>query len=175
MSIFKRFYPDFYSKTTYSIDFEKLYDRGYRGIIFDIDNTLVPDGAPADQHATELFQKLRALGFQTRLVSNNKEPRVKSFADVVGSAYVFRAKKPGTQGYLQAIANMDLKKEQVIVIGDQFFSDIWGAKRSGLCSIMVERIGKAEPPEVRLKRVFELPVRIAYFRKHCKTDYSLNV
>lgn len=72
-------YPDEYLDSTYTIDFKKLYKDGYRGILFDIDNTLVPHGAPADKRAVALFKKLREIGFQTCLISNNKEPRVKSF------------------------------------------------------------------------------------------------
>ncbi len=168
MSIFKRFYPNLYTKTTYNIDFVKLFDHGYRGIIFDIDNTLVPHDAPADIRATMLFRKLRAMGFQTMIVSNNKEPRVKSFADVVESDYVFLADKPGTKGYLQAVEKMGLEKSQVIVIGDQFFTDIWGANRSGLHSVMVGRISPKEPPHIHLKRMLEQPIRQAYFRKRRK-------
>ena len=47
----KRFYPGEYVDSTYEIDFDALYREGYRGIIFDIDNTLVPHGAPADERA----------------------------------------------------------------------------------------------------------------------------
>ena len=72
-----RFYPGEYVDSTYGIDFKGLYEEGYRGIIFDIDNTLVPHGAPADQRAKELFAQLKELGFSCCLLSNNKEPLVK--------------------------------------------------------------------------------------------------
>ena len=75
-----QFYPDYEADSAYGIDYRTLYEQGYRGIIFDIDNTLVPHGAPATPQATEFFGRLRELGFQTLLLSNNKEPRVKSFA-----------------------------------------------------------------------------------------------
>ena len=70
--MFESLYPDKYLKSTYAIDFEQLYDQGFRGILFDIDNTLVPHGAPADERAKELFRKLHAMGFNTCLISNNK-------------------------------------------------------------------------------------------------------
>ena len=44
----QRFYPDEYEESAYRLDYERLYGQGYKGIIFDIDNTLVPHGAPAD-------------------------------------------------------------------------------------------------------------------------------
>ena len=54
------FYPDEWMDSTYSIDFEDWYRRGFRGIIFDIDNTLVPHGAPADERALALFARLHS-------------------------------------------------------------------------------------------------------------------
>ena len=86
-------YPDEYLDSTYSIDFDQLYKEGYRGIIFDIDNTLVPHGAPADERAISLFTHLKELGFHCMLLSNNKEPRVKMFNDAVHVNYIYKAGK----------------------------------------------------------------------------------
>ena len=83
-----------YLDSTYVIDFDRLYEEGYRGIIFDIDNTLVPHGAPADERACALFAHLKELGFQCMLLSNNKEPRVKMFNDAVHVSYIYKAGKP---------------------------------------------------------------------------------
>ena len=77
--MFEKLYPDAWVASTYDIPFEKLYKRGYRGIIFDIDNTLVPHGAPADARAEELFARLKEIGFVFALISNNKGPRVQMF------------------------------------------------------------------------------------------------
>ena len=79
--MFQKFYPDMYIGSTYQIDFDRLYEDGFRGLIFDIDNTLVPHGAPADKQAVDLFAHLKELGFQCCLLSNNQEPRVKMFND----------------------------------------------------------------------------------------------
>ena len=84
-------YPGEYIDSTYSIDFDKLYKEGYRGIIFDIDNTLVTHGSPADERAIALFKHLKELGFSCLVLSNNKEPRVKSFAKQVGIKYIYKA------------------------------------------------------------------------------------
>ena len=75
----ENFYPDEYLDSAYQIEFDRLYQEGYRGIIFDVDNTLVPHGAPADGRARKLFVHLKELGYQCCLLSNNKEPRVKLF------------------------------------------------------------------------------------------------
>ena len=86
----EKFYPGEYLDSTYVIDFDRLYEEGYRGIIFDIDNTLVPHGAPADERACALFAHLKELGFQCMLLSNNKEPRVKMFNDAVHVSYIIK-------------------------------------------------------------------------------------
>ena len=75
------FYPKEYLDSAYLIDFEEKYGQGYRGIIFDIDNTLVPHGLPADERAESLFKRLKAIGYKVTMLSNNKEPRVKMFCD----------------------------------------------------------------------------------------------
>ena len=77
--MFEKFFPDEYVASTYVIPFEKLYEEGYRGVIFDIDNTLVPHGAPADERARKLFRRLGDIGFQSCLISNNQKPRVEMF------------------------------------------------------------------------------------------------
>ena len=87
----EKFYPGEYLDSTYVIDFDRLYEEGYRGVIFDIDNTLVPHGAPADERACALFAHLKELGFQCMLLSNNKEPRVKMFNDAVHVSYIYKA------------------------------------------------------------------------------------
>lgn len=70
------------------IDYDRLYREGYRGLIYDIDNTLVPHGAPADDRAIALFAHLRELGFGYCLLSNNQIERVSSFADAIGAQFI---------------------------------------------------------------------------------------
>ena len=82
------FYPKEYLDSAYEIPYEEYYKKGVRGIIFDIDNTLVPHGAPADERAIALFERLHRAGFHTCLMSNNKKPRVASFAAEVNPEYL---------------------------------------------------------------------------------------
>ena len=122
--MFDRFFPDQYVASTYVIDFEKLYEEGYRGLIFDIDNTLVPHGAPADERAIALFKRLREIGFSCCLLSNNKEPRVKMFNEKIGVSYIFKAGKPGKNGYEQAMKKIGTNKKTTVFIGDQLLKPI---------------------------------------------------
>lgn len=166
--MFGRFYPDRYVASAYVIDFEELYKEGYRGVIFDIDNTLVPHGAPADERAIQLFVKLRLIGFSTCAISNNQEPRVKPFCDKVGSPYVYDAHKPSTKNYKKAMRIMNTNAENTLFIGDQLFTDVWGAKRTGIASILVHPIHPKEEIQIVLKRYLEKIV--LFFYKHQRTD-----
>ena len=164
--MFEAFFPDECIGSAYDIDYESLYEQGYRGIIYDIDNTLVPHDAPADERAIALFGRLSEIGFSCLLLSNNKEPRVKDFADDVGALYIHKAGKPGRRGYLRAMEKLKTDRETTIFIGDQLFTDVYGAKRSGIRNILVEQIDKKEEIQIVLKRVLERIVMRAYRKKH---------
>ena len=162
--MFKKFYPDRYMNSTYEIDFDAYYEKGYRGVIFDIDNTLVPHGAPADERSKKLFFHLKELGFKVVLLSNNKEPRVKMFNDAVKVSYIFKAGKPMVKNYIKAMEIMETNKENTMFVGDQLFTDVWGAKRTGIHNILVKPIDKKEEIQIVLKRYLEKIVLSSYKR-----------
>ncbi len=159
------FYPKEYIDSTYNINFDDLYERGYRGIIFDIDNTLVPHGSPADERAIALFGHLKELGFKCLLLSNNKEPRVKSFNDQVGAQYIYKAGKPKKSGYIRAMEMLGTDRQNTLCVGDQIFTDMIGANHVGLYSILVKPIDPHEEIQIVLKRYLEKPIIACYERK----------
>lgn len=161
----ERFFPDFESTSTYAIDFKGLYNRGKRGVIFDVDNTLVPHGAPATKEAKALFKSLHEMGYATMLLSNNKEPRVKSFALEVDTPYLYKAGKPGRKGYEKAMELMGTKPDSTLFVGDQLFTDVWGAKRTGIESWLVAPIHPKEEIQIVLKRYLERIVLHFYHRR----------
>ena len=163
--IWERFYPKEWVESTYEIDFEKLYGQGYRGILFDIDNTLVPHGAPADDRSIALFRRLKELGYGIMLLSNNKEPRVKMFNDAVGAEYIHKAGKPGVANYYKAMERLHTSKQNTLFIGDQLFTDIWGAKKAGIRTFLVKPIHPKEEIQIVLKRYLEKIVLHFYQRQ----------
>lgn len=167
MSISKNFYPDEYLDSAYHIDFEKLAAEGYRGVLFDIDNTLVPHGAPADARACAFFERLHRLGFCTCLISNNKKSRVEPFAKRVGSAYIENAHKPSKKNYLEGCRLMGTGAGNTLFVGDQLFTDIWGAKKAGIRTILVKPIHPKEEIQIVLKRYLERVV-LHFYRKEEK-------
>lgn len=162
--VLNSFYPDKEVPSAYLIEYQRLYEEGYRGIIFDIDNTLVPHGAPADEQAVALFEELHGMGFQTMLLSNNKEPRVKMFAEAVHSSYIYKAGKPGGAGYGNAMAQMGTTAENTVFVGDQLFTDVWGAKRMGIRNYLVKPIHPREEIQIVLKRYLEKVVLYFYHK-----------
>ncbi len=162
--LFESFYPDECTDSAYSIDYRSLYNEGYRGIIYDIDNTLVPHGAPADERAKKLFEELNDIGYTCLVLSNNKEPRVKSFADDVGAMYIHKAGKPGRKGYNEAMRLLGTDASTTLFIGDQLFTDVWGARRCGIRNILVTPIDKREEIQIVLKRYLERIVMYFYRR-----------
>ena len=164
MSILSRFYPDECRESVYTMDFEGYYHEGYKGILFDIDNTLVPHGAPSQKKAEQLFEKLRKIGFDTCLISNNKEPRVKPFADAVKSKYIFNAQKPSAKNYIKAMKIMGTTAENTLFVGDQIFTDVYGAKKAGIHSVLVKPIHPKEEIQIVLKRKLEKIVLTSYNR-----------
>ena len=163
----ERFYPGEYVDSTYAIDFDRLYEEGYRGVIFDIDNTLVPHGAPADERACALFAHLKELGYHCMLLSNNKEPRVKMFNDAVQVSYIYKAGKPKPSGYRTAMERLGTDTKNTLFVGDQIFTDIIGANLTGIRSILVAPIDPHEEIQIVLKSFIEKPV-IACYKRHLK-------
>ncbi len=165
--MFRKFYPKEYVDSTYVIDFEDLYQKGYRGIIFDIDNTLVPHGAPADDRARALFARLKKIGFACCLISNNQRPRVEMFNRDIQVHFIENAHKPSRKSYIRAMEQMGTDVSNTLFVGDQLFTDVYGANRAGIYSILVKPIHPKEEIQIVLKRYLERIV--LYFYKKRKT------
>lgn len=162
--MFQAFYPKDYVDSAYEIPYEDFYKKGIRGVIFDVDNTLVPHGAPADERAVALFERLRGLGYATCLMSNNKEPRVASFAGQVKSRYIYKAGKPAVKSYRRAMQMMGTAEDTTLFVGDQLFTDVYGANRTGIYGILVKPIHPKEEIQIVLKRYLERIVLYFYRR-----------
>lgn len=151
------FFPEARYRSAYEIPYETLYAAGIRGVIFDIDNTLVPPNAPADERSRALFVRLKALGLKTCLVSNNRERRITPMAEILQTGYVARALKPRKYGYMRAMQQMGTSPAATISVGDQIFTDIWGANRAGLHTALVKPMVRDREPQIILKRILEMP------------------
>ncbi|ULO06147.1 YqeG family HAD IIIA-type phosphatase [Paenibacillus sp. 19GGS1-52] len=136
--MFEMLVPKLRVNTVFDIALEELYQQGYRGIITDLDNTLV--GAKAPLATPELlvwFEKVKTLGFKLIIVSNNNMDRVSKFATPLDIKFVHQARKPSNAPFHKAIKLMELAPEQTIVVGDQMLTDVYGGNRLGLYTVLV--------------------------------------
>ena len=108
---------------------------------------------------------LHEIGWHTIVLSNNKEPRVKMFATQAGTDYIYKAGKPGKDGYEHAMKQMGTNPQNTLFVGDQIFTDIWGANRVGIRTILVKPIHPKEEIQIVLKRYLEKIVLFFYRRK----------
>ena len=163
--MFRTFYPKEYVDSTYVIDFDGFAEKGYKGIIFDIDNTLVMHDAPADERARKLFAHLKEMGMKVCLLSNNKEPRVAMFNKDVQVYAIHKGGKPNPRGYRKAMELMGTNEQNTLFVGDQLFTDVWGANLTGIYSILVKPIDPREEIQIVLKRYLEKIVLFFYKRQ----------
>lgn len=178
--MFRKFYPAEMADSSYSIDYEGLYAQGYRGIIYDIDNTLVEHGADANEQVIELFRRLCGIGFRICLLSNNKAPRVRRFyrgAKIKGVKlhYIFDAHKPATTNYRKAMILMRTTKKTTLFVGDQLFTDVYGANRAGIRSFLVKPINKKEEIQIVFKRRLERIVLHFYKKERMERLKQSNI
>lgn len=159
----EKFYPALIVDKVQEIDIDAVVRKGIRGLILDIDNTLVPQHvAEADENALEWIGKIKEAGLKACIVSNATKKRVVRFNEKLKLYAIHRALKPGTRAFRKAMRLMDLKPEQTAVIGDQIFTDVYGGNRAGLYTILVKPIHRSESFFVRLKRFPEKLVLARY-------------
>ena len=162
--MFKKLYPYEYVESVFTIDYNKLYNNGYRGLIFDIDNTLVPHGEDSTPQIDELFKKIQKMGFKTFLLSDNGKERIKNFLKNIDCSYIDNANKPNPDNYLKAVKLMGIDKNKVIYIGDQIFKDIVGANKSGIANILVKYIGYYDKQKIGIRRHLEKIILKLYLK-----------
>ncbi len=151
-----RLLPDQHADSFHAIDIETLYDRGIRGLILDIDNTMEPYFEPEPTQKTrETLDAMRAKGFVLYIVSNGRESRVKVFNRELKLPFFCHAGKPGAKGFLTALEHLQLPREQVAVVGDQIFTDVWGGNRLGLYTILVKQVSPRDEWMTAVKRPLE--------------------
>ncbi len=168
----EKYYPDLYFDSIRHVDLEDLKNRGILGLILDIDNTLVPMHAKdADENVISWISELKNKGFKVCILSNASENRVIRFNKDISVTAIHRAYKPAGKAFLNAARIMRLEPENVAVIGDQVFTDIYGGNKVNMLTILVKPIDEKEIFLVRIKRIFEKPV-IKSFTKNLEDKIS---
>jgi HAD superfamily phosphatase (TIGR01668 family) len=169
----EKFYPSLAVDSIRDINTELLDKNNIKGLILDIDNTLVPNHvADADDRAVQWVGEMKAAGFKLCIVSNASKKRVVRFNDRLKLYAVHRAVKPGTRAFEKAARMMDFKNKNIAVVGDQIFTDVYGGNRVGMFTILVTPIDRREGKLVQFKRIFEKKVLKRYAESLTKKKNS---
>ncbi len=154
--VLKTFLPNEHVKSIFEITPKSLVDRGIKGVITDLDNTLVEWDRPnATPKLIQWFKEMKEHGIEITIVSNNMEQRVKEFSDPLQIPFIFEARKPLGRAFRRAIKDMNLRKEDVVVIGDQLLTDVLGGNRIGLHTILVVPVAQTDGFFTRINRRIE--------------------
>ncbi len=146
----RRWHADTLAESVSAIDVADLRAHGIDGAIIDLDNTLVayrmlePSFAEADW-----VRAAGAAGLQIVIVTNNATPWARAVAATFGVPCITNARKPFRAGFRRALDLLALPRERVVVIGDQFFTDVLGAKMCGLAVILVPPLADGDPLSTR--------------------------
>lgn len=162
----KLFYPKLIVDSIYYINLEELMEKNIKGFIIDIDNTLVGHGIlEVDDKVVQWMERAKNMGFKICIASNNSEQRVVKFNERLKLLAIHKAAKPRKKSFIKAAEMMELSPQQIAVIGDQIFTDIFGGNRMGMHTIMVKPVDTKEPYYIKMKRVIEKLVLIGYKEK----------
>ena len=151
--------PRFLLPDVFHLTDDFLQSHQIRGIIFDIDNTLVgfrtPEPTP---EVRALLERLRSGGIQIAFVSNNNKIRVSRFAKGLDIPAYHRACKPLGVVLKRVQRRFDLPAGQIALVGDQIYTDVLGGNRAGMITILVDPIDCKETALFKFKGRMEMPV-----------------
>jgi uncharacterized protein len=161
----KFFLPNQHVKSIFEIKPEELKSKGIKGIITDLDNTLVEWDRPlATPKLVGWFEEMKKNNIAVTIVSNNNELRVRAFSDPLGIPFIFEARKPMTRAFFRALKEMGLSKDETVVIGDQLLTDVLGGNRAGFHTILVVPVAKTDGVITKFNRLVERRL-LNWFRK----------
>ncbi|WP_226583218.1 YqeG family HAD IIIA-type phosphatase [Halobacillus litoralis] len=151
-----KFLPDEHVPSVFDIDPEQLKAKGIRGVITDLDNTLVAWDVPdATEDIKRWFEKMDDHGIQVTIASNNNETRVKLFSEPLDASFIYSARKPLSKAFKKAQKQMNLNKDEIAVIGDQLLTDVLGGNSAGFHTILVVPIVQTDGFFTKINRKIE--------------------
>lgn len=137
-----------------TIDFIKKYNL--KGLILDVDNTLIDYYKKMPEGIIEWAEMIKSYGIKLYILSNsNKKEKVEAVAKNLNIEYINFAKKPLKTGFLKIKNIMNLESENIGVVGDQILTDVLGANRCKMFSILVKPINEKDIFITKFNRFWE--------------------
>ncbi len=160
------YFPDRYINRITDINSNFFKKEGIKGVIIDIDNTVIDVKKNLIDGLIDWKEELTNEGITVVILSNTIDrPKVAKIANLLGVDYFIFGRKPNTGGFLKAAKHIGTSVERTAVIGDQIFTDILGANRVGMLSILVNPLeDKQDYFFTRLRRPVEEKVLAKYLK-----------
>ena len=160
------FLPDIYQKSIYTIDYSKLLSRGIKCLLFDLDNTIVPISATkSNQKLRDLFEEVRNIGLKPIIMSNSGKKRVEPFKDDLYVDAACSSLKPLPFKYKKIMSIYDVKPDEIAAVGDQLMTDVFGANKLGILTILVNPISTNDFKITHINRFFERKIMKHFAKK----------
>ena len=167
-------YPKLYLKRITDLSPKYLKEKNIKGLILDVDNTLLDFDLKFIDNIEQWHNNIQKNGIKTIILSNtNKKYKVELAAKKLNIDYILFAMKPRKKGFMEAKEKLGLKEEQIASIGDQIFTDVLGANKCNMFSILVEPLGKKDIFITRFKRPIEKIVIKKYLKKLKKEEKNV--
>lgn len=169
--MFNSFIPDFMFDKFDDVTPAFLVENGIKYLLIDIDNTLAPYEEPTpNRRVTEWFEALKEAGVKSVLVSNNNKDRVKLFNKELSLPAFANCHKPSPRRLRKYADSIGAEISETAALGDQIFTDVWGAKMMGARAILVPPIRDKKTLFFKAKRVLEKPFLRKYKKLHGVKD-----
>lgn len=166
---FDSFRPDMRARCVVDIDLVKLKERGFEGLLLDLDNTLLPwkDCVIPDE-SRQWIEESKQLGMKPCILSNTHYPeRLMKIANALDIPALPRALKPRNHGFFKAVEIIRCEIERTVVVGDQLLTDIWGGNRAGAYTVLVNPMHSREFIGTKVSRMLERLI-FAAMREPCR-------
>lgn len=156
LGLLKKFLPDEHVPSIFDITPQKLSKMGIKGVITDLDNTLVEwNRADATPELMQWIEQMRDEGIVITVVSNNNERRVRQFSDPVPLPFIYKARKPMVKSFRRAMRDMQMQTDEIVIVGDQILTDVLGGNRLGAHTILVVPIARNDSWYTKVNRKME--------------------
>ena len=150
------FVPDMYQKSIFTINYQTLKKRGISCLLFDLDNTICPiHSNEISKKVKDLFAYLEISGFKVIIISNSPKDRVKPFKEKLNVDAAHSSVKPLKKKYKKIMKMYDFKDTDIAAIGDQLLTDVFGANRMGITSILINPISDVDASITKINRIIE--------------------
>ena len=159
------FYPNGYFKKVSEISLEYLKQNNIKGLILDVDNTLIDYYRNMSEETVEWANNLTQNEIKMCILSNSeKQEKVKAVAEKLGLEYSYFGMKPFKKGFKKAQKMLGLECKEIAAVGDQIFTDVIGSNRMKMHSILVEPIEEKDIWLTQIKRPFENYIKKKYLK-----------